>query len=206
VSHADSYVYYNTWKMKTMIGIHVDDGLACSVDKTELDKIVKHLEREFDVKTRAVDCYVGFQVETNICRSKIFINQSRYILDILDRFNMLDCHPVETSVDSKFVLSKSQGDFDYEVEVNIPYKKVAGSLIYTSVISRPDILFAVSDVAHYSKNPRRSHWMAVKRIFRYLKGTINFGTLYSGSKDDLIVKGFCNADFANDTINKKSRT
>jgi hypothetical protein len=158
------------------------------------------------VKTGVVDYYVGFHVETNICRSKIFINQSRYILDILDLFNMLDCHLVETPVDSKFVLNKSQGDFDYEVGADIPYKEVVGSLMYTSVISRPDILFAISDVARYSKNPRRSLWMAVKRIFRYLKGTINFDILYSGSKDDLIVKGFCDVDFANDTINRKSRT
>jgi hypothetical protein len=206
VSNADSCVYYNPGKIKTIIGIYVDDRMACFVDKTELDKIIKHLETKFDVKTGVVDYYVGFQIKTSDTRDRVFINQSRYILDIIDRFGMSDCHLVDTPADPKTLFNDSQGEFDYEIGLDEPYKEAVGSLMYTSIISRPDISFAVGDVTRYSKNPRRSHWMAIKRIFRYLKGTITHGILYCGKEEDMILKGFCDADFANNTKNRKSRS
>ena len=75
VSNADACVYYYKEEVqKTIVGIHVDDGLACSVDKTKLKKIIKHLEKEFEVKTSDIEYYVGFEVKVNENRDKVFIH------------------------------------------------------------------------------------------------------------------------------------
>ena len=126
--------------------------------------------------------------------------------DILERFSMTECHPVSTPTNGKLLLEKEDSD-DEELEEEIPYKAVVGSLMYASVISRPDISFAVSDVARWSKCPRKSHWTTIKRIFRYLKGTINWGILYHGKdREGLVIQGFSDADFANDVKDRVSRT
>jgi hypothetical protein len=207
VSVADPCVYFNTGEIKTIVGIHVDDGLICSTDRIELDMIIKHLEKEFEVKQGAMDYYVGSQVQISEARDRIFINQSRYISDILERFEMTNCHPIATPSDPGKSLLKSQGEDDYELGEEIPYKEAIGSLMYPSCITRPDISFVVSDAARWSKRPRRSHWTAIKRILRYLKGTVSMGIAYYGDPaTDLVVVGYGDADFANDPIDRKLRT
>ena len=59
------------------------------------------------------------------------------------------------------------------------YQSAVGSLLYLSIGTRPDIAFAVSNVAKFCSNPTKSHWTAVKKMFRYIKGTPVFGLLYT---------------------------
>ena len=73
------------------------------------------------------------------------------------------------------------------------YRGMIGSLLYLTA-SRPDILFSVCLCARFQSDPRESHLTAVKRIFRYLKGTTNLGLLYKKSSDYKLV-GFCDADY-----------
>jgi len=77
-----------------------------------------------------------------------------------------------------------------------------GSLLYLTA-SRPDILFSVCLCARFQSDPREPHLTAVKRIFRYLKGTTNLGLLYKKTSDYKLV-GFCDADYAGDRIERKS--
>ena len=74
-----------------------------------------------------------------------------------------------------------------------------GSLLYLTA-SRPDILFSVCLCARFQSDPNLT---AVKRIFRYLKGTTNLGLLFKKSSDYKLV-GFCDADYAGDRIERKS--
>ena len=71
-----------------------------------------------------------------------------------------------------------------------------GSLLYLTA-SRPNILFSVCLCARFQSDPREAHLTAVKRIFRYLKGTTNLGLLYMKSSDYKLV-GFCDADYVGD--------
>ena len=68
---------------------------------------------------------------------------------------------------------------------NIPYQEAVGSLMYASLGTRPDITYAMQTVSHFSKNPGQAHWEAVKRIFRYLKGTKEFWLTYGGQQKEL---------------------
>ena len=76
------------------------------------------------------------------------------------------------------------------------------SLLYLST-SRPDILFIVCLCARFQSDPIEPHLTAVKRIFRYLKGTTNLGLLYKKSSYYKLV-GFCDADYVGDRIERKS--
>lgn len=73
--------------------------------------------------------------------------------------------------------------------------------MFLQIVSRPDISFAVNVVSRNLKNPTEGHWMIVKRIFRYLKGTIEMGLLYRGSGHFDV---YSDADYANDKKDRKS--
>jgi hypothetical protein len=136
----------------------------------------------------------------------IVFNQARYISDILQRFQLDTATPVSTPTDTHNPLQASQGPNDVILPPSIPYRKVVGCLMYAMVLTRPDIAFAVSRVAKFTSEPRTSHWTAVKRIFRYLSGSLHMGISYSGVSSDLTLHGYCNADYAGDYDDRKSRT
>jgi len=72
---------------------------------------------------------------------------------------------------------------------------VIGMLLYLTGHSRPDLAFAVHQCARYTFDPKRSHELALKRIGRYLKGTIDKGLILSPS-DDFRIDCYPDADFA----------
>ena len=73
-------------------------------------------------------------------------------------------------------------------------------------MTRPDIAYAVSNVAKFCTKPTKEHWTAVKRIVRYLKGTPNHGLLYKSqpSADSSAFVGFSDSDWAGDIDDRKS--
>jgi hypothetical protein len=76
-----------------------------------------------------------------------------------------------------------------------PNQQVVGCLMYAMVLTRYDINYAVTKCAQYSKAPRQSHWIVVKRIMQYLRGTIDFGIQFSGTVQDLITTGYIDEDY-----------
>jgi hypothetical protein len=84
----------------------------------------------------------------------------------------------------------------------IPFREAVGSLMHVMVMTRPDIAYAVGQVAHYAQKPGKQHWRAVKRILAYLIKTKNYGLCFGRSSDQLI--GFCDADYAGDLQTRRS--
>jgi hypothetical protein len=82
------------------------------------------------------------------------------------------------------------------------YRSMIGSLLYLTA-TRPDIQFSVCPCARFQASPRTLHWKAVKRIFRYLRHTPNFGFWYSVSSS-LALHGFSDADFVGCRLDRKS--
>ena len=82
------------------------------------------------------------------------------------------------------------------------YRGMIGSFLYLTT-SRLDILYSVCLCARFQSDPRESHLTAVKRIFKYLKGTTNLGLFYRKSSDYSLV-GYCDADFAGGRVERKS--
>jgi len=70
---------------------------------------------------------------------------------------------------------------------NIPYREVVGKLQYASQGTRPDITFTVSTISRYLANPNKEHWLATKRILRYLKGTQNMALKFNHDQNEGLV-------------------
>ena len=83
------------------------------------------------------------------------------------------------------------------------YQQVMGCLTYASTATRPDSAAAVGTVSRYMSNPSKAHWMAVKRLLRYLKGTMSYGRKVSDSENDKVF-GFADADWAGDVDSRCS--
>ena len=202
-SEADPCVYHDNG-MNLLLGIFIDDGIAASGDTKRLTAVISYLETIFKVVKGAMDYYVGFQVHIEPDTHAITLHQTRYIVDVLKRFGMMDSHPVSTPFDHHVVLSACAGADD--AEFNGPYQQAIGCLMYAMVLTRDDITYAVTKCAQYSKKPRLSHWSAVKRVMRYLRGTLDYGIRFHGSEKDLQVIGYVDADYSGDTDDRKSRT
>jgi histone deacetylase 1/2 len=123
--------------------------------------------------------------------TSIHLSQHQYILDILNRAGMRDCHPVATPIDTKSKLSSTAGQ---PVADPSFYRSLAGALQYAT-LTRPDISYAVQQVCLHMHAPREPHLSLIKRILRYLKGTLNHGlTLHKSTSHSLIA--YSDADWA----------
>ena len=88
---------------------------------------------------------------------------------------------------------------------SIPYQNVVGSMMYAMVCTRPDIAYGVSLVSRYMSNPNKSHWLAVKWLARYLKGTQDTCLMYKSLNTEKIsICGFCDSDYAADLDKRRS--
>ncbi|GKD24269.1 putative ribonuclease H-like domain-containing protein [Tanacetum coccineum] len=128
-------------------------------------------------------------------------NQDKYIAEILKKFNYTDVKSALTPVDLEKPLVKD-GDAD-DVDVHI-YRSMIGSLMYLTT-SRPDIMSAVCTCARFQVTPKTSHLLAVKRIFRYLKGKPTLGLCYSKDSPFELV-AYTDSDYAGATQDRKSTT
>ena len=102
--------------------------------------------------------------------------QPAYIEKLLNKFGMQDAKPVSTPVDTSVNIIKAT-DNDDCVDQQL-YQSAIGSLLYLSVGTRPDITYAVSNLTRFSAMPTKQHWITLKRVICYLKGTIDFGIQY----------------------------
>jgi hypothetical protein len=96
-------------------------------------------------------------------------------------------------------------DEDIEFMRTVPYLNAVGSLMYLATTSRPDIAYTVSVLARFSTNPGVEHWKAVKHLFRYLKGTVDYKITYGPDPSSTeLFSTFTDADHAGNKDNSRS--
>jgi hypothetical protein len=133
--------------------------------------------------------FLGLQIPQN--NQGIFISQTKYIREMLKRFGMEDCKPIITPMQSSCNLSK---DDDSKSIDQRQYKSMIGSLLYVTTY-RLDVMQVVGHVAQFQATPKETHVLAVKRIFRYLKGMEEFGLWYPKGKDISLI-AYTDVDWA----------
>ncbi|GJZ39377.1 retrovirus-related pol polyprotein from transposon TNT 1-94 [Tanacetum coccineum] len=130
-----------------------------------------------------------FKVNQSPCG--IFINQSNYVLEILQKYGIESCDPVGTPMEIKDKLELEQIGSPVDA---MKYRSMIGALMYLTS-SRPNIVHATCLCARYQAKPTKKHLKEVKRIFCYLRGTVNMGIWYT--KDSgFELTGFSDADYA----------
>nr|CAN66523.1 hypothetical protein VITISV_014781 [Vitis vinifera] len=141
--------------------------------------------------------FLGLQIKH--LKEGTFINQPKYIRDLLKRFNMEEAKTMKTPMSSSIKLDKDEKGKSIDSTM---YRGMIGSLLYLTA-SRPDIMNSVCLCARFQSCPKESHLSAVKRILRYLKGTMDIGLWYpKGDNFELI--GYSDADFAGCKVERKS--
>ncbi|KAL0416722.1 UNVERIFIED_CONTAM: Retrovirus-related Pol polyprotein from transposon TNT 1-94 [Sesamum latifolium] len=108
-------------------------------------------------------------------------------------------------MDKSCVLSKElcpKTEEENKCMAKIPYASVVGSLMYAMMCTRLDLCFAVGMMSRYQSNPKHDHWVAVKRILRYMKGTSDLALCYHGGS--LTQVGYSDADGSADRDKCKS--
>lgn len=145
---------------------------------------------------------LGVNVKVNKSEKTISISQEDYIDQLLLKFNMSLCKTVQTPMETKCQkVSKDKNDID-----NLfPYQQIIGSLMYLAVLTRPDIAFAVGFLSQFNNSYTKQHCAYVKRILRYLKLTKHHGLHFSADGNS-VIEGFVDADWAGNTIDRKSYT
>lgn len=187
--------------VKVIIALYVDDFFVYSNCKTETDNLISVLSSKFKVKNlgqvkQCLGMRVNIDNKNNVCT----LDQEQYIDQLLIKFNMLDCKEASTPMESKLKIDK----IDNINDSNIPYQQLLGSLMYLSVLTRPDIAFSVSFLSQFNSCHTSTHWSYVKRILKYLKRTKHYCIRYVKGNANLL--GFADADWANNGIDRKSYT
>ena len=141
--------------------------------------------------------FLGLQISQ--LNDEIFISQSKYIKEMLEKFGMEDFKPVSTPMITSYKLSKD--DESKEVDQKL-YKSMIGSLLYV-IASRLDVMQAVGLVARFQANSKEAHVLAIKRIFRYLKGMTEFGLWYPKG-NQLTLVSYTDANWVGSIDDRKS--
>ncbi|XP_028110771.1 uncharacterized protein LOC114309257 [Camellia sinensis] len=143
--------------------------------------------------------YLGIEVKQ--MENGIFISQEGYAKEILKKFKMIDCKPINTPVECGVKLTKHEDGENVDATL---FKSLVRSLRYLTCI-RLDILFGVGLVSRFMEAPTMTHFKATKRILCYVKGTIDFGLSYSSSNEYKLVS-YCDSDWARNLDDKKNTT
>ncbi|KAJ9561269.1 LOW QUALITY PROTEIN: hypothetical protein OSB04_006429 [Centaurea solstitialis] len=181
-----------------LVQIYVDDIIFGSTKEDMCKEFEELMHKKFKMSSMGeLTFFLGLQVKQKI--DGIFINQSKYVASMLQKFGMNDAKPASTPMEThKHLTAFVEGE---EVDVHY-YRSMIGSLMYLTA-SRPDIMFAVCVCARYQVRPKESHLHAVKRIFKYLKGQPRLGLWYpNDSSFDLVA--YTDSDYGGANLDRKS--
>ncbi|GJR15339.1 putative ribonuclease H-like domain-containing protein [Tanacetum coccineum] len=183
-----------------LVQIYVDDIIFGSTKKELCDEFEKLMKDKFQMSSMGeLTFFLGLQVQQK--KNGIFISQDKYVHEILRKFNYSNVKSASTPIDLEKPLVQDGDAADVDEHL---YRSMIGSLMYLTA-SRPDIMFAVCACARFQVSPKTSHLLAVKRIFRYLKGKPSLGLWYS--KDSpLELIAYTDSNYAGATLDRKSTT
>ncbi|KAJ9558107.1 hypothetical protein OSB04_012721 [Centaurea solstitialis] len=181
-----------------LVQIYVDDIIFGSTKEDMCKEFEELMRKKFKMSSMGeLTFFLGLQVKQK--RDGIFINQSKYVATMLQKFGMNDAKPASTPMEThKHLTADVEGE---EVDVH-QYRSMIGSLMYLTA-SRPDIMFAVCVCARFQVRPKESHLHAVKRIFKYLKGQPRLGLWYPNDTSfDLVA--YTDSDYGGANLDRKS--
>ncbi|GJX98512.1 uncharacterized mitochondrial protein-like protein, partial [Tanacetum coccineum] len=162
-----------------LVQVYVDDIIFGSTKKSLCDDFEQIMHIRFKMSSMGeLTFFLGLQVKQK--DNGIFISQDTYVGEILNKFDLLSIRSASTPIETYKALTKDENGEDVDVHL---YRSMIGSLMYLTS-SRPDIMFSVCACLRFHVQPKVSHLHAVKRIFRYLKGTDNANIKRKQSKPD----------------------
>lgn len=199
----DPCLFISRRKNRVMIiSIYVDDILIATNDTNWLKNTKHSLAESFEMKDLGpVNYCLGIEFQQDETDHSVCLTQRQYTEAILGRFGMQDCKPAKTPIDTNVQLTKPS-QANERIMKQYPYQCLIGTLMYLAVTTRPDIAYAVNFMSQFNTNYSVEHWMAAKRILRYLRGTADHGLQYRKTERQLY--GVVDADWGANTVDRRS--
>jgi hypothetical protein len=193
------------------MSFHVDDILL-SYSPSDLacaSAFKRRLLQRFQGKDMGpVARYLGIDIQRDRSAGTLKLSQEETILDLLRRFDMLECNGAETPLPPKIHLTKEDCPSQPDAALGTKYRELVGVLQWLATCTRPDLAYAAQALARYNSNPGPSHWLAAKHTLRYLRKTCLEGLTYTiasrGSDTFNRLFGFCDSDWAADRDTRRS--
>ena len=188
----------------TILLIWVDNFLLISDQDALNNQIETELNIYFEVKSLGQpSIIIGVKVHQE--NYLIKISQTHYIDTLLKKYGLQDMNPVFTPMDPNIKLDDLEGkaleDNEDQSLIKHGYANLIRSLMYLTIATWPNIAYSINKLAQYTLSPKTKHWTAIKRIFRYLKGTKQSKLTYRGSPELLhdMINIYCDANWASDS-------
>ena len=203
-STSDPCVFVRSGQELEILAVYVDDLILITESTERMNELKMALNERYKMKDMGELSHIlGISVVQDKGKNRVLLHQKQYLETILQKYGMENANPVATPADPNVKLRKSDGVSN---PVNpSTYQSMVGSLLYAAMATRPDIAQAVSAVSKFNANPDAAHLTAVKRIFRYLKGTVNLALKYEQSDSGALI-GFSDSDWAGDQDDRRSTT
>jgi len=185
------------------ITVYVDDVKLIGGDKQAMKQTLDQLRTEFRTTTGDISYYLGMSIKRDRAKRTITLNQRAYLEKILDRYGY---SRKGRTVKTPMITGQRLEAFD-GIATESSKKEFAaqlGSVMYAMCITRPDIAFAVSSLAQHTNNPGPEHWTALKRIFFYLRGTLDYSITFGVTGENIDLNGYTDASFAEDPATRRS--
>ena len=206
-THADAGVYVrhqHGGEGIQIIILYVDDITLLGTSHEGIERTKKKLSERYEMTDLGeIQSYLGMRIMHDRGNHRIEVDQSRYIQDVLVRFEMADTNAHSTPLPSgadvhlvKYTGQASSSDIKY-------YQSLIGSLLYIQIGTRPDIAFAVSRLAQYAANPSSQHLKLAKYVLSYLAGTKDMCIRYDGAEGEGL-HGYSDSSLGDQTDDRHS--
>jgi hypothetical protein len=169
-------------------------------DTAGIRDLQKFLSQQFEMKDLGTLSYF-LSLEVTSSSDGYYLSQAKYASDLLSKAGLTDSKTASTPLEFNVKLNTTDGEPLSDATL---YRQLVGSLIYLTV-TRPDLAYVVHLVSQFMSSPRSTHYVAVLRILRYIKGTLFHG-LHFSAQSSLELRAYTNADLAGDPTDRRSIT
>lgn len=184
--------------------VYVDDIVITGSDENQISILKLEMSKAFKIKDLGLlNYYLGMNIKQDIDNGTIHVNQKQYLKDLLLKFGMSECSSVNTPMESNFIAENLKYDQSESVEIENECRQIIGSIMYAMLGTRPDLCSSISLLSRYQNCASQNLLTSLKRVLRYIKGTLNLELVYRKNTKEIIT-GFADADWGGDTLDRKS--
>ncbi|SDA00183.1 BZ3501_MvSof-1269-A2-R1_Chr2-2g04470 [Microbotryum saponariae] len=184
------------------IALYVDDLLFFGPDLGEIDRVLDQLDNLYGVKRLGPAKWIlGVQVVRHD-DGGITLLQCQYLVNVLARFGMSNCNPCKSPMEANLQLLPK---IDPDEADNSTYCSMIGSLMYAVVATQPNLAHTVGYLSRFVGKAGAAHLEAVKRVLRYIKGSLDLGIHYVANNEPLLgYEGYSDSDWGSDVNTSRS--
>ena len=180
--------------------LYVDDIILAGPNLEHTEECKKHLLKEFEMKDKEdLKHFLGLEIYYSREEGILKIDQKKYLKGILKRFNLEQCNSCLTPIEPRLNINPEKENKEHE-----PVRELIGCLMYLMLGTRPDISFAINYFSRFQDRNSNEVWTHLKRLLRYLKGTIDYELIYKRNAGALPLICYVDSDWAQDVQDRKS--